>query len=177
MEKSVKQEVDDRRYILVSILSQVKMYCTHKNAKRCVITLFIMDLLIHLPFYFSEKVHNLPNNTGLYQSQMTEWGNSWGFHLYADVIYTTCFFFALPFVVLIFFSLSMVRTLYGSQREKYFSLAHLKHEASDVTKVVIAIIVAFLISYTPYMIWTVDSLIPGRRERLSAGDCSLLVYR
>lgn len=165
------------RYMAVCVPMKVKLYCTYKNARRCVIAILILDLAIHIPFYFEKKLVRIENTTSHYYLDYTDWGNSSEFHVYAHVVYTGCMFFVLPFLSLIFFSIQMIRTLCGNQREKYFALPHLKHEASDVTKVVIAIIVVFLISYTPYLIWTIDSLIPGRREKLASGACFIFLYR
>ena len=163
------------RFMAVCVPMKVKLYCTSSLATRCIVGIFVMDIVVHLPFYFEQKIVSLQNSTG-YQLVYTSWGVSKAFHIYAHVVYTSCLFFILPFISLIFFSVQMIKTLCGSQREKYFCLPHLKHEASDVTKVVIAIILVFLISYTPYLVWTVDTLIPGRMEKLRKPTCDILIY-
>lgn len=163
------------RYMAVCVPMKVKLYCTARNARLCVIAIFVLDVAMHIPFYFDDKPERMENSSE-YSIVKTAWGNSKHYYIYAHIIYVGCMFFVLPFLSLIFFSIQMIRTLCGNQREKYFSLPHLKNEASDVTKVVIAIIVVFLISYTPYMLWTIDSFIPERRDKLDSGSCANLLY-
>ena len=155
------------RYLAVCHAMNTKIHCTIPSARKSIILIVFAALLYNIPTFFEYKIvyidHNIVNNTNRTTAVMvpTAVGNNAVFRevyhtwLYVPVVW------GIPFSVMFFMNMRLMYAVHKS-KQKCKTLQQKKPpKGVDVTIMLIAVIVIFLICQTPYMVSvTMRALMP-----------------
>ena len=132
------------RYIAICWPFKAIKICTYTNAYIAMTINIIVAIGVNIPLYMFNADHTILPGTLEFQ------------RLYWGLFYEIGLYFALPLSLLMVFKIGLVRELWKSARVDSSHNTNTRREASEVTAVVITIVLVFIISYTPGTVNFID---------------------
>lgn len=170
------------RYMAICNPFRVARCCTKNKAKASIAVIFIVGFTIWAPHIFR---FSIVKKTSCFVNVTKIWALTESFKYYDLIVAHLGTMFLLPFVLLVYFNTRMMSELYCSCKDlqcfkmrggqniqktstpismrprrssnQSFHLANSSRETKEITKVVVAIVVVFFISYSMYLIFILES--------------------
>ena len=153
------------RYVAICKPFFASHICSQTRAKCALVMTLFGGVLLWSPYIFRQRlVQKKDNETSCYSVEMREWTSAASFRYYDGFVAHLGTMFVIPLLLLLFFNGHMMAELYCmghkhtnlSKRSNSQSSQHqlymdkLSRDTKEVSKVVIAIIVVFFVSYSMY---------------------------